>query len=189
MVRINLLPWREQQREERKRQFFIALAITGIVGVFFVFLANKYYELEVDNQNIRNQYLQGQIKIMENNLKDIEELKKKKSELLSRMQVIQGLQSNRQILARLLDQFVRTLPEGIFYTSLTKTNKKIVIDGMTVSNNRVSQLMRNFEGSPWLANPNLTVISRLNQKDPNDKAAKFTLLVDETEPKDGEAVQ
>lgn len=189
MVRINLLPWREQLREERKRQFFISLAITAIIGVFLVFVVNKYYELEVDNQNYRNQYLKSQINAMEKNLKDIEELKKKKEELLSRMRVIQQLQSNRQILARLLDQFVRTLPEGVFYTSLTKNAKKITINGMTVSNNRVSQLMRNFDGSPWLANPNLTVITRLNQKDPNDKAASFTLLVDETEPKDGEAVQ
>lgn len=189
MVRINLLPWREQLREERKRQFFIAVAVTIVVGIILVYIANKYFELQVENQNLRNSYLKQQITVMNNNLKVIEELKSKKSELLSRMKIIQDLQSNRQILARLLDQFVRTLPEGVFYTALSKKNKQITIQGMTVSNNRVSQLMRNFDSSPWLANPNLTVISRTNQKDLNDKTANFTLLVDESEPKDGGAIQ
>ncbi len=189
MVRINLLPWREQLREERKRQFFIAVAITIVIGVILVVIANKYFDLQIENQNLRNNYLKQQIAVMDNNLKVIEDLKSKKTELLSRMKIIQDLQSNRQILARLLDQFVRTLPEGVFYTALSKKNKQITIAGMTVSNNRVSQLMRNFDNSPWLTNPNLTVISRINQKDPNDKAASFTLLVNESEPKDGESVQ
>ncbi len=189
MVRINLLPWREQLREERKRQFFIAVAIAIVIGVILVYIANKYFELQVENQNLRNSYLKQQITVMDNNLKIIEDLKSKKSELLSRMKIIQDLQSNRQILARLLDQFVRTLPEGVFYTSLSKSKKQITIQGMTVSNNRVSQLMRNFDNSPWLANPNLAVISQINKKDPNDKTASFTLLVDQSEPKDGGAIQ
>lgn len=185
MVRINLLPWREQLREERKRQFFMGLALTFVLGVFLVFLANQYYERQVSDQQSRNDLLKSEIAKLDNALKEIEGLKKEKEALLSRMKIIQDLQSNRQILAKLLDQFVRTLPEGIFYTSLAKVDKKITINGMTVSNNRVSQLMRNFDTSPWLAKPNLTVIARLNQKDPNDKSARFTLSVDQSEPKAG----
>ena len=185
MVRINLLPWREQLREERKRQFFMFLAVTFVLGVFLVFLANQYYEKRVEEQQARNSLLRQEIATLVKNLEKIEGLKRERDALLSRMRIIQELQSNRQILAKLLDQFVRTLPEGVFYTSVDKVAKKITINGMTISNNRVSQLMRNFNNSPWLANPNLTVIARLNQKDPNDKSARFTLSVDQSEPKDG----
>lgn len=184
MIHINLLPWREQLREERKRQFLIAVVITVIVAVIGVFLASKYLDMQIDNQNLRNNYLSQQINVMNERLKVIEDLKAKRAELLARMKIIQDLQANRQILARLLDQFVRTLPDGIYYTSLSKKDRKITINGITVSNNRVSTLMRNFETCPWLANPNLTVITQLNQKDPLDKTSAFTLLVDESEPKD-----
>lgn len=187
MVRINLLPWREQLREERKRQFMMSLALTFVFGVFIVFLGNQYYEKKVEEQQARNDLLKSEIAKLDENLKLIQELKKEKDALLSRMRIIQDLQSNRQILAKLLDQFVRTLPEGVFYTALSKTGVTITITGMTVSNNRVSQLMRNFENSPWLTKPNLTVIARLNQKDPNDKSARFSLSVNQSAPKDGES--
>ena len=184
MIRINLLPWREQLREERKRQFLMAVAVTTVIAIIGVFLASRYLEMQIDNQNIRNNYLSQQITVMDERLKVIEDLRAKRGELLARMKIIQDLQSNRQILARLLDQFVRTLPDGVFYTSLNKTDKKITINGITASNNRVSTLMRNFETSAWLASPNLTVISQLNQKDPLDKTSTFTLQVMESEPKD-----
>lgn len=189
MIRINLLPWREQQREERKRQFLIAVAITAVIAVIGVAIAGKYLNMQIDNQNMRNNYLNQQIAVMNDRIKVIEDLKAKRAELLSRMKIIQDLQSNRQILARLLDQFVRTLPDGVFYTGLDKKGKQITISGITVSNNRVSNLMRNFENSPWLISPNLTVITQLNKKDPMDKTSSFTLQVQETEPKDGEAIQ
>lgn len=189
MVRINLLPWREQLREERQRQFLIALAISVLVGVAIVILAGQYLNMKIDNQTNRNNYLTQQISVMNDRLKVIEELKAKKAELLSRTKIIQDLQSNRQIAARLLDQFVRTLPEGVYYSSLVKKDKKITIDGKTSSNNRVAQLMRNFKDSPWLTNPDLAEIVRINQNDPGDKTSKFTMLVDESEPAEGEGAQ
>lgn len=189
MVRINLLPWREQLREERKRQFFMALAVTAAIAVLLVFVYGKYLNNQIDSQEMRNQYLKRQIAVMDQRLKVIAELKAQKEELLSRMRVIEGLQSNRQILAKLLDQFVRTLPDGVFFSSLSKKGKQIDINGITLSNNRIAQLMRNFKNSAWLTKPSLTEIVQLNTKDPTDKTSKFILVVQERDVQDGENKQ
>lgn len=186
MIRINLLPWREQLREERKRQFLMVLVLTVVAAGALVFLAGQYVTMHVNTQIQRNKFLEDKISLMNERIKIIQELKDQKAALLARAKIIQDLQSDRQMAARLLEQFVLTLPDGIFYTSLAKQDKTISISGDTTSNNKVSQLMRNFERSDWLADPNLTAIVRVNEKDPVDKTARFTLMVRESMPAGGD---
>lgn len=175
MAQINLLPWREERRQELKKQFLITLALVFTLGVGLVLLGDRVVNSQIENQKARNQYLTQNIKELDKIIAEIRDLQKRRNQLLDRMRVIQELQGNRPIIVRVLDQLVRTVPDGVFYTTLNTKNKTITINGIAESNNRVSSLMRRLDGSDWLANPNLDKV----QAAPSfgDQANKFNLTV------------
>lgn len=158
MARINLLPWREQLREERQRQFLIILA-----GIFFgacaiLFLVDEFLTGAIEQQTARNTVLRNGISVLDKSIAEISTLRTRRQELLARMKTIQDLQGNRPVIAHVFDQLVRTLPDGVYFTSLRMTKQTIAISGAAESNNRVSTLMRNLDGSDWLTAPNLAEV-------------------------------
>lgn len=183
MARINLLPWREQLREERKQRFLVTLVGVLIVAGGCVFLADQYLNATIAQQNARNDFIRSEISALDSRIKAISELKTRRQELVERMKIIQDLQGNRPIAARVFDQLVRTLPDGVHFTDLKMTGKSIFIDGAAESNNLVSSLMRNQDGSDWLASPNLTEVKAVSA-DKLDQANTFKLVVQQTLPKD-----
>ncbi|MBX9756095.1 MAG: PilN domain-containing protein [Pseudomonadaceae bacterium] len=158
MARINLLPWREQLREERKQRFLVTLAGVLIVAAGVVFLGDQYLSGAIEQQSARNDFVRKEIAVLDARIKEISELKTRRQQLLERMKIIQDLQGNRPIIGRVFDQLVRTLPDGVYFTGLKMTGKNIAIVGASESNNRVSSLMRNLDGSDWLTAPNLTEV-------------------------------
>ena len=181
MARINLLPWREQLREERKQQFLVSLAGVLVLAVGLVFLGNQYLNAAIDNQNARNDFLKKEIATLDARIQEIKELKTRRQQLLERMKIIQDLQGNRPIIGRVFDQLVRTLPDGVYFTGLKMTGKSIAIVGAAESNNRVSNLMRNLDGSEWLDAPNLTEVKALTAGEWG-QANVFQLTVQQTQP-------
>ena len=91
------------------------------------------------------------------------------------MEVIQALQGNRPIVVRLLDQLVRTLPDGVFYTALNTKDNVVALQGVAESNNHVSRLMRRLDASQWLDDPKLDAVQSAPEY--GDQAATFTLSV------------
>jgi len=157
-MRINLLPHREQKRQARQRQF-VSLAITlAILGVAIVALVHVILAARIDNQIARNTLLKTKIAELDAQIKEIDKLRDQIQQVLARKQVVETLQSNRNEAVHLLDQLVRQLPEGVYLTSVKQTDKKVQIVGYAQSNARVSTLMRNIEGSPWLEKPELVEI-------------------------------
>ena len=157
-MRINLLPHREQKRQARERQF-VSLAITlAILGVAIVALVHVILAARIDNQISRNQLLKTKIAELDAQIKEIDRLRDQIQQVLARKQVVETLQSNRNEAVHLLDQLVRQLPEGVYLSSVKQTDKKVTIVGYAQSNARVSTLMRNIEGSPWLEKPELVEI-------------------------------
>jgi type IV pilus assembly protein PilN len=157
-MRINLLPHREQKRQARERQF-VSLAITlAILGVAIVALVHVILAARIDNQISRNQLLKTKIAELDAQIKEIDRLRDQIQQVLARKQVVETLQSNRNEAVHLLDQLVRQLPEGVYLNSVKQTDKKVTIVGYAQSNARVSTLMRNIEGSPWLEKPELVEI-------------------------------
>ena len=157
-MRINLLPHREQKRLARQRQFvmlsiMLAVFAVGIVGLVHAFLANR-----IDNQNSRNSLLRSENAKLDAQIKEIDKLRDQIQQVLARKQVVETLQANRNEAVHLLDQLVRQLPEGIYLRSVKQVDKKVTIVGYAQSNARVSTLMRNVEGSPWLERPELVEI-------------------------------
>ena len=159
MANINLLPWREKKREQAKRDFIAYLAATAVVAGLILLGGHFYVQNEIDNQNARNAYLTEQIAVLDGKIAEIRDLQAQKRALTERMTVIQDLQGRRPVIVRLFDELVRTLPEGVFYNTVTRTGDIIALNGVADSNNRVSTLMRYLDDSEWFADPNLRQIT------------------------------
>jgi len=181
MAQINLLPWREERRQAKKREFFVSLGLVVALGASLVGLADRVVNSQIDHQNARNQYLQENIKELDKAVAEIRDLQRRRDQLLARMRVIQELQGNRPIIVRVLDQLVRTVPDGVFYTGLKTKGKNITINGVAESNNRVSSLMRRLEASDWLANPVLDKVKAAPKY--GEQANTFVLTVKIQAPK------
>jgi type IV pilus assembly protein PilN len=157
-MRINLLPHREQKRQARQRQFVSLSIALAILGVAIVALVHAVLAAQIDNQNSRNALLKTKIAELDAQIKEIDKLRDQIQQVLARKQVVETLQANRNEAVHLLDQLVRQLPEGIYLRSVKQTDRKVTIVGYAQSNARVSTLMRNIEGSPWLEKPELVEI-------------------------------
>lgn len=181
MARINLLPWRDQLREERKKQFLVTLVGVLILAGACVLLADQYFNSKIDQQNSRNELIRTENAALDFRIKEIRELKTRRQQLVERMKIIHDLQGNRPIVARVFDQLVRTLPDGVYFTDLKMTGQTISIEGAAESNNLVSSLMRNQDASDWLSTPNLTEVKALNA-DRLDQTNTFKLTVQQVAP-------
>lgn len=175
MAQINLLPWREERRQELKKEFIITTALVFALAVGLVILGDRIVNGQIDYQSSRNEYLKDNIRELDKAVAEIKELEKRRNQLLDRMRVIQELQGNRPIIVRVLDQLVRTVPDGVFYTKLSTKGKNISISGIAESNNRVSSLMRQLDASDWLAEPNLDGVTAAPSY--GDQANTFRLTV------------
>lgn len=180
MAKINLLPWREERRQELKKEFLTILAGVAVLGAILVVLGHMAASGAVDGQRDRNAYLQRNIDELNSQVKEIQELEKKRRELLERMKVIQELQGNRPIIVRIFDELVRTLPDGVFYKDLNRNTAQVTLKGIAESNNRISSLMRNLDKSTWFEDPNLTSVKA--NPDYGDQASEFSLSFKITTP-------
>ncbi len=184
MASINLLPWREERRQTLKKEFLTVLAIVAAVALLLVVLANRIVNGAIDHQTGRNQYLQNNINELNRQVQEIAEIEKKRAELIDRMKVIQDLQGTRPLIVRVFDELVRTLPDGVFYRSMSRTGNRIVFEGVAESNTRVSSLMRQLEASEWFESPNLTAVEAA--PDFGEQASSFKLTVLISKPQDAE---
>lgn len=181
MARINLLPWREQLREERKQRFLATIGLVVVSGAAMIFFGDQYFASAIEQQSARNEFVRKEIAVLDKRIAEIKELKERREQLLDRMKIIQDLQGNRPIIGRVFDQLVRTLPDGVYFTGLDMKGKSVSIVGGAESNNRVSNLMRNLDGSEWLKAPNLTEVKAVTSG-AIDQANIFQLTVQQTQP-------
>jgi type IV pilus assembly protein PilN len=158
MATINLLPWREELRKQKQREFVIMASGGAIVAALIVLLGHFHIAGLIDNQNQRNTYLQSQIEILNERIGRINELEKMKADLLARMNVIQELQRSRPESVHLMDELVRTLPDGVYLQTFAQKGRSLEMTGVAQSNARVSDYMRNIDASEWLTGPRLNQI-------------------------------
>lgn len=158
MARINLLPWRAERRASRQKEFYGMLGLAAVGGLVLSFLIWFHYNQQISGQNTRNQFLQAEIQKMEGKIKEIEALDKQKDRLLARKKVIEQLQANRSQMVHLFDSLVRTIPDGVALANIKQEGEILTLEGRAQSNARVSNYMRNLEGSGWMTNPDLSII-------------------------------
>ncbi len=187
MARINLLPWRENLRKKKQRDFGVAALTSvlivglGCAGVYF------YIDSQIEFQNKRNAYLKQEIAAMDRKIKEIKELEKTKARLIARMNVIQELQGSRPQVVHLFDEVVNTIPEGAHLTQFKQKGNKLTLTGLAQSNARISSYMRNIDHSGWVDKPVLQVISNKGGKGNKQQVgaglSQFTLNAIEMPPK------
>jgi type IV pilus assembly protein PilN len=172
MARINLLPWREERRKARQIQFNITAGVVAAAGAFVVFMMYLWMSKAISDQTDRNKYLQDQITLMDHQIEQIKDLQDTKQNLLARMQIIQQLQQSRPVVVHLFDQLVKTLPPGVFLTSVSENGDNLTLEGTAESSARISTYLRSIDSSPFMTDPNLMVV----QKDPTKNGAqKFSI--------------
>jgi type IV pilus assembly protein PilN len=173
MIRINLLPHREERRKKQQQQFFIMLGITVALGAAIWASVHTYFSDRIENQMGRNRYLTEEIAKLEKQIAEIKTLQDQIAALLARKRVVESLQSNRVQAVQLLDQLVRQLPDGVYLKGVKQTGQRVTITGLTQSQARVSTLIRNIEASPVLEQPGLVEIKAVSQE--GLRSNEFTL--------------
>ena len=180
MTKINLLPWREELRQEQKKQFMMMVVMTIILSAAIVGLIHFQMQAKIDYQLSRNRFLSQEIAKLDEEIKEIAELQKVRRSLIERMEVIQDLQASRPSIVHLFSEIVSTVPNGVYLESLSQTGSNLLINGEAESNARVSTYMRNLAASDWLKDPNLTVIEI--EDITTNRISTFTLTVKQTSP-------
>ena len=180
MTQINLLPWREELRQEQKKQFAVMAVMTCVLAAAIVALIHFQMQAKIDYQVSRNSFLTAEIAKVDEEIKEISELQKVRRSLIERMEVIQDLQGSRPSIVHLFTEIVSTVPNGVYLKTLTQTGSNLLINGEAESNARVSTYMRNLSASDWLKDPNLTVIEI--EDITVNRISAFTLTVKQTSP-------
>lgn len=164
MPRINLLPWREDLRQKRKKDFLAAVVGAVLVGGLLTYASKWTVGQWIENQNVRNNVLKSEIEALDRQIEEIRGLENQKERLLARMRIIEELQQSRPIVVHLFDELVETLPEGMHLSSVQQTSTRVELNGVAQSSTRVATLMRNIESSEWLNTPQLGGIETTDQE-------------------------
>jgi len=163
MPRINLLPWREEQRQTRKKEFLIAIGAAVLLGGAMIYASKLTVQSWVSNQQARNSLLKSEIAELDKQIEEILGLENQKERLLARMEIIEELQRSRPEIVHLFDELVQTLPEGVFLNEVKQSGRRVEIKGAAQSSTRVSALMRNIDKSDWLRDPGLDVVETVEE--------------------------
>jgi type IV pilus assembly protein PilN len=179
MPRINLLPWRDQERKERRVTFLVWLGGAAFAAVIACGAASLLFDSLINAQNQRNVRLQGEIKTVDRQIEQINDLEAQKQRFISRMQVIDKLQRSRSEEVHLFDEIATTIPDATYLTAFTQDNRKLKFEGIAQSSTRVSAFMRNITASQWMRNPDLEVVEVRNT---NGVGSNFVLYAEQVSP-------
>jgi type IV pilus assembly protein PilN len=177
MPRINLLPWREEQRKERKLGFMVALGGGTLAALLAAGATYMMFGSMIDAQDQRNEMLRVEIKQLDKQIEEINNLESSKQKFIARMEIIEKLQRSRPEIVHLFDEIARQLPEGVYLTAVKQQDKRLKFEGIAQSSTRVSTFMRNLDGSEWLKNPELEVVETKSGQ--AVQGSSFTLFADQ----------
>lgn len=184
MIRINLLPHREEKRRFRRQQFYVLSASMAVLGLLIGLLVHTIYAGYIESQEERNAFLKGEIVTLDQQIAEIRRLREQIDALLARKQVIESLQSSRAQTVHLFNELAQAMPEGVYLKSAKQSGQRITLVGYAQSNARVSHLMRNVDASPFLEQPTLVEVKAANVS--NRRVSEFTLAVNIEKPKQAE---
>ena len=183
MAQINLRPWREERNASLQKRFITNLVVAAVLAGLTVGGVIYFYDWQMDRQRARNNYLTQEIAKLDAKLREIQELRRQRERLLERLNAIQELQGNRPIIVRNFDEMVRVLPDPVHYSSLTRRGDTIAINGLSGTDDDVSDLMRNLDGSIWFGEPNLSTVNAQGSQ------RSFNMTIPVTKPSAEEAGQ
>ena len=177
MARINLLPWREELRQERQRQFMMSLLLTSILGVVLVFLVGMIFDQAIQRQEVRNQTIRAEIARLDVQIRRIEELEETRARLLSRKQVIESLQASRSLTVEMLDQLAKSIPVGVTLNSIQQQGMNVTLSGTSQSNARVSAYLQALADNGLFADPDLSFVRTAREVSNPTEPFEFSIRV------------
>jgi type IV pilus assembly protein PilN len=180
MPRINLVPWREAERKRKRQEFGVAFVAALLFAGLIAFVISWQMQSLIDNQQARNDYLKNEIATLDKQIAEILDLEKRKEALKARIDVIEQLERSRPEIVHVFDQLVRTLPDGIYLTSVKQTERKLQVKGVAQSSTRVASYMRNIDASEWLTDPSLDILE--TKSDAGATGSEFTLNATQKNP-------
>lgn len=184
MAKINLLPWREELRQERQRQFAMSALLTAIVGVAIVFIVSLGFDRAINQQNVRNQTIQAEISRLQVQIRRIEELEETRARLLSRKQIIEELQASRSLTVEMMDQLAKTIPMGVTLNGISQQGMNIRLQGTSQSNARVSAYLQSLADNELFIDPDLSVVRAMQNPENSQEPFEFSLAVKLRSPLD-----
>ena len=183
MPRVNLLPWREEQRRKRQQRFLLAISAAVLAGVLAVYAARFAVQDALAEQRARNDLLRTEVERLDRRVAEIERLEVRREHLLTRMRTIVALQGTRPLVVRLFDELVEILPAGVQLLEVRQDGNRIVLDGLAESSSRVAALMRNIDGSAWLQAPRLELVEAASEG--VARSARFTIVMEQGSKDEG----
>ena len=175
MIRINLLPWREARRKAQRQHLGVLGGMVAVLGLLIVGAVHLTIAGYIAVQSERNDFLKKENVRLDKEIEEIKKLKTEIAALLARKQIIERLQADRAQAVYLLQELVQQVPDGVYLKSIKQTGLKVNLTGYSQSNARVSTLMRNFSGSPYLENPELVEIKAATVS--NKRVSEFNMNV------------
>ncbi|MEB3753206.1 PilN domain-containing protein [Acinetobacter sp. MD2(2019)] len=152
MAKINLLPWREERKEQRKKKFIFISILAAVFGVVLVFAAWSFFEQKLNDQQHANQVITESNQQLDQKLQALNGLQEQRNAIIDRMKLIQGLQAQRPVTVRLVDELVRVIPDHLYLTKVVRQGDQFSIEGKAESPNVVAEFMRKLGASPWYRN-------------------------------------
>ena len=177
MARINLLPWREEARRERQRQFMYSLMGTLVLGAILVLIVGLFFDQRISQQEARNQQIQVEINRLEQRIAKIAELEKTRNRLLSRKQIIESLQASRSLTVELLDKLAKTIPVGVTLTNVRQQGNNLTLVGTSQSNARVSAYLQSLDGMDLFVSPELQYVRAAQNPTSRTEPYEFAIAV------------
>lgn len=178
MIRVNLLPHREEKRKRRQQQFGVLAGMAAVLGLLVAAGVWVFLDTQVSQQQANVNYMKGEISKLDKQIEEIRKIREETASLLAKKQVVEGLQSNRSEPVQLLDQLLRQLPEGVYLKQVKQSGPKVNVVGYAQSNARVSTLMRNLGASPYLENPELVEIKAVPAPgNPSNRVNEFNMNI------------
>lgn len=177
MARINLLPWREEARRERQRQFLYSLMATLVLGAVLVLIVGMFYDQQISDQEARNQRIQVEINRLEQRIQRIAELEETRARLVARKQIIESLQASRSLTVELLDKLAKTIPVGVTLTDVRQQGLVLTLNGTSQSNARVSAYLQSLEGMDLFKDPELQYVRAAQNPPDRYETYEFAIRV------------
>ena len=177
MPRVNLLPWRDEQRRRRQQRFLLCIGIAVLAGGLGVYGARYAIQGMVAEQRFRNEMLRTEVGRLDRQVEELQRLESRREHLLARMGTIVELQRMRPLVVRLFDELVEMLPAGVQLLEVAQDGDRIVLDGLAESSSRVAALMRNIDSSQWLRSPRLVLVESASEE--ASGSARFTIVMEQ----------
>ena len=187
MARINLLPWREEARRDRQRQFLYSLMATLVLGAVVVLIVGLFFDQKISDQEARNQRITQEIQRLDQRIARISELENTRNRLISRKQIIESLQASRSLTVELLDKMAKSIPTGVTLTNVRQQGTVLTLLGTSQSNAKVSAYLQSLEGMDLFVKPELQYVRR--QANPANRVEDYEfairVVLDNTKDKEG----